>query len=95
VNAPTLSGDQADRFNGSDNCSITTREPVLKAALLELAAAYPNSLPFKELYERSTLRVLAQGGAPDPGTRCTAGCGTGTIPAGGSQDIETLSRTEP
>ena len=44
---------------------------------------------------RAEERAFARGRGPDPGTRCTAGCGTGTIPAGGSQDIETLSRTEP
>lgn len=44
---------------------------------------------------RAEERAFAQGRGPNPATRCTAGCGTGTIPAGGSQDIETLSRTEP
>ncbi len=44
---------------------------------------------------RAEEKAFAQGRGPDPATRCTAGCGTGTIPAGGSQDIETLSRTEP
>lgn len=44
---------------------------------------------------RAEERAYAQGHGPNPATRCTAGCGTGTIPAGGGQDIETLSRTEP
>lgn len=44
---------------------------------------------------RAEDKAFAQGRGPDPATRCTAGCGTGTIPAGGSQDIEALSRTEP
>lgn len=44
---------------------------------------------------RAEERAYAQRRGPDPATRCTAGCGTGTIPAGGSQDIDALSRTEP
>jgi hypothetical protein len=44
---------------------------------------------------RAEEKAFAQGRGPNPATRCTAGCGTGTIPAGGSQDIESLSLAEP
>lgn len=44
---------------------------------------------------RAEEKAFAEGRGPNPATRCTAGCGTGAIPAGGGQDIETVSRGEP
>lgn len=64
---PDLASNQADRFTGVGNATITTREPLLKAALLELASVWPNTIPFEELYERAALRLLAGGGNLDAG----------------------------
>jgi hypothetical protein len=44
---------------------------------------------------RAEEKAFAQGRGPDPATRCTAGCGTGAIPAGGSQDIDAVSSSLP
>jgi hypothetical protein len=44
---------------------------------------------------RAEEKAFAEGRGPNPATRCTAGCSTGAIPAGGGQDIETVSRGEP
>ena len=44
---------------------------------------------------RAEERAFARGRGPDPATRCTAGCGTGAIPAMGGSDIEILSRQDP
>jgi hypothetical protein len=41
---------------------------------------------------RAEERAFARGRGPHPATRCTAGCGTGTLPAMGGQDIDALSR---
>ena len=41
---------------------------------------------------RAEERAFAQGRGPHPATRCTAGCGTGSLPAMGGSDIEVLSR---
>jgi hypothetical protein len=42
---------------------------------------------------RAEERAFARGRGPNPATRCTAGCGTGSLPAMGGSDIEALSRT--
>ncbi|MCI0455951.1 MAG: class I SAM-dependent methyltransferase [Gemmataceae bacterium] len=57
-----LASDSADEFKLQEGCGITTRDCLLKAALLELAPLWPGSLPFSSLLERARERLRAAGG---------------------------------
>lgn len=70
---PALNKERPDRFTGPGNASLTTSSPLMKAALLVLAASYPGSLPFPVLLTRAE-DWARRGGAefpdswlPDPG----------------------------
>jgi methyltransferase-like protein len=86
ASTPDLASRQADRFTGPDNASVSTREPLLKAALLELAGVWPATIPFEELYERAALRMLAGGGSLESG-QPRLGSGLAVCYLGGLVDL--------
>jgi SAM-dependent methyltransferase len=57
-----LASDSATEFKAFDGCAVTSRERLLKASLLELAAVWPGHLQFPDLLERASARVRAAGG---------------------------------
>src|SRR5947209_19089256 len=56
-----------ERFHGLGGAEIASGKPIVKAALLELAKAWPQALPFAEL--RALARARLPGGPlPDAGS---------------------------
>ena len=57
-----LVADRLDKFKGPQlSTTLSTRDPLLKAALLELAPLWPRGLPFGELLARANERARAAG----------------------------------
>jgi methyltransferase-like protein len=60
-----LGPDAEEAFTGAGEVRITTRDPIIKAALVELSANWPASLAFPELCRRARMRL---GGPSDTET---------------------------
>jgi methyltransferase-like protein/predicted O-methyltransferase YrrM len=60
-----LGPEAALEFHSSSGASLSTRNPLLKAALLGLARAWPRAVPFPELLA-ATQELLARAGAEAP-----------------------------
>ena len=55
----SLSRGVAVRFAGPDESAMTTSEPAMKAALIELGSRFPEAVPFRELVAEARRRVGA------------------------------------
>jgi methyltransferase-like protein/protein-L-isoaspartate O-methyltransferase len=52
--APDIHSDAPEEFRGPDEITLTSREPLVKAAMIQLAQAWPRAVPFAQL--RDTAR---------------------------------------
>jgi len=66
--APDLSPAAAEEFRGPEGAALSTADPLLKAALLSLAEAWPRPLPLDVLADRAAARLppTPAGGAGGP-----------------------------
>jgi methyltransferase-like protein/SAM-dependent methyltransferase len=58
---PGLTGTGNETFRNRRGETITIDHPVVKAAVLELDEQYPRALPFRDLWERATGRLIRAG----------------------------------
>ncbi len=54
---PDLNSAAPERFAGPGNLEIQATEPIVKAALVSLAEAWPHTLPFDQLFLRARVRL--------------------------------------
>jgi methyltransferase-like protein len=58
---PDMHSTAYEKFEGRDGITLNSRDPIMKAAMRELAAAWPRALPFEDLRAAARAR-LGQGG---------------------------------
>src|SRR5205823_754429 len=62
---PDVRSDAVEQFRGPDGITLHAREPLVKAAMLHLAEAWPRAVPFAELRDAARAR-LGGPAKPDP-----------------------------